>query len=148
MKVILTQDVKGQGKKDQMVNVSDGYARNFLLPKGLAIPADAKSINEMKNKEAAAQHKIEVEKQAARDTAAKLAAVTVKLTADAGADGRLYGSVTSKDIAEALQKQHGITVDKRKLVLGEAIKAFGTYAIDIKLYPEITGKINVVVSDK
>ena len=95
MKVILQQDVKGQGKKDQMVNVSDGYARNFLLPKGLAIPADAKSINEMKNKEAAAQHKIEVEKQAARDTAAKMAAVTVKLKADAGTDGRIYGSVTS-----------------------------------------------------
>lgn len=148
MKVILTQDVKGQGKKDQLVNVSDGYARNFLLPKGLAIPADAKSINEMKNKEAAAQHKIEVEKQAARDTAAKLAAITVKLTADSGSDGRFYGSVTSKDIADALQKQHGITVDKRKLVMNEAIKAFGTYAIDIKLYPEITGKINVVVSDK
>jgi len=148
MKVILTQDVKGQGKKDQMVNVSDGYARNFLLPKGLAIPADAKSINEMKNKEAAAQHKIEVEKQAARDTAAKLAAVTVKLKADAGTDGRIYGSVTSKDIAEGMEKQHGIVVDKRKIVLNDPIKAFGTYQLDVKLYPEITGKITVVVSDK
>ena len=148
MKVILTQDVKGQGKKDQMLNVSDGYARNFLLPKGLAIPADAKSINEMKNKEAAAQHKIEVEKQAARDTAAKLAAVTVKLKADAGTDGRIYGSVTSKDIAEGMEKQHGIVVDKRKIVLNDPIKAFGTYQLDVKLYPEITGKITVVVSDK
>ena len=148
MKVILTQDVKGQGKKDQMINVSDGYARNFLLPKGLAIPADAKSINEMKNKEASAQHKIEVEKQAARDTAAKLASVVVKLTESAGTDGRIYGSVTSKDIAEALEKQHGITVDKRKIVMADPIKAFGTYAIDVKLYTEITGKINVVVSDK
>ena len=148
MKVILTQDVKGQGKKDQMVNVSDGYARNFLLPKGLAIPADAKSINEMKNKEAAAQHKIEVEKQAARDVAAKLSAVTVKLKADAGTDGRIYGSVTSKDIAEGLEKQHGIAVDKRKIVLSDPIKAFGTYVLDVKLYPEIAGKITVVVSDK
>lgn len=148
MKVILTQDVKGQGKKDQMVNVSDGYARNFLLPKGLAIPADAKSINEMKNKEAAAQHKIEVEKQAARDTAAKLSAVTVKLKADAGTDGRIYGSVTSKDVAEGLEKQHGIAVDKRKIVLNDPIKAFGTYQLDVKLYPEIVGKITVVVSDK
>lgn len=148
MKVILTQDVKGQGKKDQMVNVSDGYARNFLLPKGLAIPADAKSINEMKNKEAAAQHKIEVEKQAARDTAAKMAAVTVKLKADAGTDGRIYGSVTSKDIAEGMEKQHGIAVDKRKIVLNDPIKAFGTYVLDVKLYPEISGKITVVVSDK
>ncbi len=148
MKVILTQDVKGQGKKDQMVNVSDGYARNFLLPKGLAIPADAKSINEMKNKEAAAQHKIEVEKQAARDTAAKLASVVVKLKADAGTDGRIYGSVTSKDVAEGLEKQHGIAVDKRKIVLNDPIKAFGTYQLDVKLYPEIAGKITVVVSDK
>ncbi len=148
MKVILTQDVKGQGKKDQLINVSDGYARNFLLPKGLAIPADAKSINEMKNKEASAQHKIEVEKQAARDTAAKLASVTVKLTEAAGADGRIYGSVTSKDIAEALEKQHGISVDKRKIVMPDPIKSFGTFAIDVKLYTEITGKINVVVSDK
>lgn len=148
MKVILTQDVKGQGKKDQMVNVSDGYARNFLFPKGLAIPADAKSINEMKNKEAAAQHKIEMEKQAARDLAAKLSAVSVKLKADAGTDGRLYGSVTSKDIAEALEKQHQIVVDKRKIVLSDPIKAFGTYILDVKLYPEIAGKINVVVSDK
>ena len=148
MKVILTQDVKGQGKKDQMINDSDGYARNFLLPKGLAIPADAKSINEMKNKEAAAQYKIEVERQAARDMAEKLAALTVKLTASAGTDGRIYGSITTKDIVEALQKQHGLTLDKRKMVLADPIKAFGTYHIDVKLYPEITGKINVVVSDK
>lgn len=148
MKVILTQDVKGQGKKDQMVNVSDGYARNFLLPKGLAIPADAKSINEMKNKEASIQHKIEVERQAARDAAAALSAVTVKLKADAGTDGRIYGSVTSKDIAEALEKQHKITVDKRKIVLDSPIKAFGTYVLDVKLYPEIAGKVTVVVSDK
>ena len=146
--MILKQDVKVQGKKDQMVNVSDGYARNFLLPKGLAIPADAKTINEMKNKEAAAQHKIEVEKQAARDTAAKMAAVTVKLKADAGTDGRIYGSVTSKDIAEGMEKQHGIAVDKRKIVLNDPIKAFGTYVLDVKLYPEISGKITVVVSDK
>lgn len=148
MKVILTQDVKGQGKKDQMVNVSDGYARNFLFPKKMAIPADAKSINEIKTKEAAAQHKIEMEKQAARDLAAKLSTVMVKLRADAGTDGRLYGSVTSKDIAEALEEQHGIAVDKRKIVLPESIKAFGTYTLDIKLYPEIAGKINVIVCDK
>ncbi|MBR7184908.1 MAG: 50S ribosomal protein L9 [Clostridia bacterium] len=148
MKVILTQDVKGQGKKDQMVNVSDGYARNFLLPKGLAIPADAKSINEMKTKEAAAQHKIEVEKQAARDLAAQLASVTVKMKAEAGTDGRIYGSITSKDVAEGLEKQHKITIDKRKIVLGDPIKAFGTYVLDVKLYPEIAGKITVVVSDK
>ena len=148
MKVILTQDVKGQGKKDQMVNVSDGYARNFLLPRGLAIPADAKSINEMKNKEAAAQYKLETERKAARELAEKLSALTVKLMAAAGTDGRIYGSVTTKDIAEALQKQHNITIDKRKMVLADPIKAFGTYRIDVKLYPEISGQITVVVSDK
>ena len=148
MKVILTQDVKGQGKKDQMVNVSDGYARNFLLPRGLAIPADAKSINEMKNKEASAQYKLETERKAARELAEKLSALTVKLMAAAGTDGRIYGSVTTKDIAEALQKQHGITVDKRKMALADPIKAFGTYRIDVKLYPEISGQITVVVSDK
>ena len=148
MKVILTQDVKGQGKKDQLVNVSDGYARNFLLPRGLAIPADAKSINEMKNKEAAAQYKLETERKAARELAEKLSALTVKLMAAAGTDGRIYGSVTTKDIAEALQKQHNITIDKRKMVLADPIKAFGTYRIDVKLYPEISGQITVVVSDK
>lgn len=148
MKVILTQDVKGQGKKDQLVNVSDGYARNFLLPRGLAIPADAKSINEMKNKEASAQYKLETERKAARELAEKLSAITVKLVAAAGTDGRIYGSVTTKDIAEALQKQHNITIDKRKMALADPIKAFGTYRIDVKLYPEISGQITVVVSDK
>ena len=107
MKVILLCDVKGQGKKDQIVNVSDGYARNFLLPKGLAIPADAKSINEMKNKEAAAQHKIEVETAQAKEIAAKREGILVKLFCKSGSDGRLYGAVTSKDVADALGLQRG-----------------------------------------
>lgn len=148
MKLILTQDVKGQGKKDQVINVSDGYARNFLLPKGLAVPADAKAMNEIKGKEESRLHKIETEKAAAKEIAAKLETITVKITGQAGADGRLYGSVTAKDIAEALEKQHGIVIDKRKLTLSEAIKSFGTYNTEVKLYPEITGKVKVVVSDK
>ena len=148
MKLILTQDVKGQGKKDQVINVSDGYARNFLLPKGLAVPADAKAMNEIKGKEESRIHKIETEKAAAKETAAKLEKITVKITGQAGADGRLYGSVTAKDIAEALEKQHGIVIDKRKLTLSEAIKSFGTYNTEVKLYTEITGKVKVVVSDK
>ena len=115
MKLILTQDVKGQGKKDQVINVSDGYARNFLLPKGLAVPADAKSMSEIKSREESRLHKIETEKAAAKETAAKLEKVTVKIIGQAGSDGRLYGSVTAKDIAEALEKQHGIVIDKRKL---------------------------------
>ena len=148
MKLILTQDVKGQGKKDQVIEVSDGYARNFLLPKGLAIPADAKSMNEIKNREASKLHKIETEKAAAKETAAKLEKITVKIVGQAGSDGRLYGSVTAKDIAEALEKQFGIVIDRRKLTLPEPIKTFGTYNTEVKLYTEITGKVKVTVSDK
>ena len=148
MKVVFLADVKGQGKKDQIKEVSDGYARNFLLPKKLAVPADAKMMNEIKNKESSKQHKIDTEKAAAKALAEKLQKITVKITAQAGGDGRLYGSVTSKDISEALSKQFGITIDKRKLTLDEPIKAFGLYSIDVKLYTEISGKINVSVSDK
>ena len=147
MKVVLLKDVKGQGKKDQVINVSDGYARNFLLPKGLAAEADAKVMNEIKNKESSKQHKIELEKAAANELKAKLTTVVVKLTGKAGGDGRLYGSITSSDIAEGLEKQHGIKVDRRKIVMDGPIKAFGAYELDVKLYPEISGKINVVISD-
>ncbi|MBO5047480.1 MAG: 50S ribosomal protein L9 [Clostridia bacterium] len=148
MKVVLLSDVKGQGKKGQVVNVSDGYARNFLFPKNLATPADNQIMNELKGKEEARLRQIELEKQAARDTAEKLKNVTVKIKAQAGADGRIYGSVTSKEIAEQLAAQHKITIDKRKISLADPIKAFGTYLPEVKLYPEITGKITVVVSDK
>ena len=148
MKVLLLQDVKGQGKKDQIINVSDGYARNFLFPKKLACEVDAKILNEVKSKEAAKARREELEKQAARDTAEKLKTVTVKIKAQAGADGRIYGSVTSKEIAEQLAAQHKITIDKRKINLTDPIKAFGTYQPEVKLYPEISGKITVVVSDK
>ena len=148
MKVLLLQDVKGKGKKDTIVDVSDGYARNFLFPKGVAVEADAKIMNDYKNKQAAKKHHEEMEKQAAKETAEKLAGLVVKILATAGADGRFYGSVTTKDIAEELEKQHGITVDKRKIVLDDAIKAFGSYSLDVKLYPEISGKLNVIVTQK
>jgi len=147
MKVILTQDVKSQGKKGQLINVSDGYARNFLLPKGLAVEADAGAMNDLKNKESARLHKIELEKQAARDIATKLESVSVKLQSKAGVDGRLYGSVTSLEIAEQLEKQHGIKVDKRKIQLNDPIKTFGVHSVPVKLYTEIIGKINVVITD-
>ncbi len=147
MKVILTQDVKAQGKKGQMIDVADGYGRNYLIARGLAIPADNKAINELKNREASIQHKIEVEKQEARDIAAKLEGILVKFAVSAGADGRLYGSVTSKDIADELQKS-GVTIDKRKIVLPDPLKTFGSYTVDVKLYPEIVGKINVVITEK
>ena len=148
MKVILTADVKGQGKKDQMVEVSDGYARNFLLPRKLAIPADNQAINEMKNKEAARQHKIETERAAARETAAALDKTVLTVKMGAGADGHLYGSVTSKEIAEKLEKEYGITVDKRKINLPEPIKAYGKYDLDVRLYTDVTGKIHVVVTEQ
>ena len=148
MKVILTQDVKGQGKKDQIIEVSDGYARNFLLPKKLAIIADAKAVNEAKNKEAANQHKIDVAKAEAKETADKLSKITVKILAGGGIE-RLYGTITTKDISEALAKNHGISIDKKKMMLSENIKTFGTYKVDVKLYgAEITGTITVQVSPK
>lgn len=145
MKVMLLQDVKGQGKKDQIVNVSDGYARNFLFPRKLAVEADAKAMADAKNKEAAKQFKIEQEKAAARDVAARLEAVQVKIKATAGADGRLYGSITTADVADALKEQAGIELDKRKIVSEAPIKAFGSYTLEVKLYPEIVGKINLIV---
>ena len=145
MKVVLLQDVKGQGKKDDIVNVSDGYARNFLFPRKLAAEADKKELNDIKNKEAAKARRIELEKAAARETAEKLQSLFVKIPIQSGADGKLYGSVTTKDIAEALLAQHGVEVDRRKIVLDNPIKAYGTYTVDIKLYPEIAGKLNVLV---
>ena len=148
MKVILTQDVKGQGKKDQVVDVSDGYARNFLFPKKLAIVADAKAMNELKNKEASHQHKVELERADARALAEKLSAITLKLVCKSGSDGRLYGAVTAKDVADALEKNYGISVDKRKITIPEPIKSYGKYNLDVKLYTDVSGKINLLVTDK
>ena len=148
MKVILTQDVKGQGKKDQVVEVSDGYARNFLFPKKLAIPADAQALNEVKNKEASHQHKIEVETNQAREIAKKLESILLKLVCKSGADGRLYGAVTAKDVAEALEAQHKIVIDKKKIAVPTPIKAYGKYELEVKLYTDVIGKINLLVSDK
>jgi len=146
MKVILLQDVRAQGKKGELISVSDGYARNFLIPKGLALEADAKALNEYKGKEDAKAHRAEVEKQEAIDIAAKIATLVVQIKNAAGGDGRLYGAITSKDIAEALKMQHHIVIDKRKLVIPDPIKSFGTYVLDVKLYPEVTGKLTVVVN--
>ena len=148
MKVILTKDVKAQGKAGDIINVSDGYARNFLFPKGLAVEADKKAMNEINNKKAAEQHKIEVETAQAKDIAAKLETINVKISTQAGSDGRLYGSVTTKEICEELKKQHGLEIDKRKVSLDEPIKAFGTYSLEVKLYSGVIGKINVVVCEK
>ena len=148
MKVILLQDVKSQGKKDQIIDVSEGYARNFLFPKKLAIPADAKAVNDAKNRKDSEKFKIEQEKQAARELAKKIGESTVKISADAGEGGKFYGAVTSKDIAEALKAQFSLDIDKRKFDLDAPIKAFGTYKIDVKLYQGISGKLTVMVVEK
>ena len=148
MKVVFLADVKGQGKKDQVVEVSDGYARNFLFPKKLAVAADSQALNEIKNKEASKQHKIDVERKQAQEIAAKLEKIVVKFEYAAGPDKKLYGSVTSKDIAEALKKNHGIEIDKRKIALADPIKSFGTFKADVKLFSDVSGKITVEVTSK
>lgn len=148
MKVILTTDVKGQGKKDQLVEVSDGYARNFLFPRKLAIPADNQAMTELKNKQAAVQHKIDTERAAAKEVAERLMGIKLVFRVGAGADGRLYGSVTTKDVAEKLAAEHKITVDKRKITLTDPIKAYGDYELDVRLYNDVNGKIHLVVTEK
>ncbi len=147
MKVILLCDVKGQGKKDQIINVSDGYARNFLFPQKKAIPADAKATSELKSREDAKQFRISEDRKAAAALAAKISAVTVDITMGHGQDGRLYGSVTAKDIAEKLALLIGEDVDKRKINLKENIKAYGVYEVEIKLLADIVAKFTVKVHD-
>lgn len=146
MKVILTQDVKSLGKKGEMVNVADGYARNFLFPRGLAAEANAQSLTELKNREQAAQHKIAVDTQNARDAAEAIEGKTVRVSAKAGANGKLFGSVTAKEVAEGLKKQYGVDADKRKISM-EDVKSYGTYEAEVKLYSGISAKIYVQVSE-
>ena len=147
MKVLLKEDVKGQGKKGEIINVSDGYARNFLFPRKLAVVADAKAENEVRTKKEAELHKIEYEKQKAKDLSDKISQITLKITSTAAPDGKLYGSVTSAHIADTLKSQENIDIDKRKIHLDEHIKSFGTYVVEIKVYPEITANLTVVVTD-
>lgn len=147
MKVILQQDVKGKGKKGQLVEVSEGYGRNYLLPKGLAIAATADNLNVMKQAEASRAHHEAVERAEAQDIAAKLENIIVHVTAKGGTSGRIFGSVTSKEIASQLKKEHGLDVGKQKIVMKEAIKTFGTYELKVKLYPEVVGKLKVQVTE-
>ena len=148
MKVILLSDVKGQGKKNDVIEVSDGYAKNFLIPRKLAKAADAQSLNDVKVREEARLYRIATEKKEAQELAKRLETLVVKIKAASGADGRLYGSITSKDISEQLAADHGITIDKRKLVLSENIKAYGGYEVEAKLYPEVVGKVHILVCEK
>lgn len=146
MKVILQQDVKGQGKKGQLVEVSDGYARNFLLPKKLAVPATAENVNTMKQQEKARLAQQAAEKAVAQALAKKLEGLSVTISAKAGEGGRLFGAVTAKEISEALSAQHGLNIAKTKIVMDEPIKACGGYQYKAKLGYEVVGtlKVNVV----
>ena len=146
MKVILTQDIKGKGKKDQLVEVSDGYARNYLLPKGLAKEATNTNINIMNGKNDSEAHRQKVALEEAEATKAKMEAVEVVLTAKAGENGKLFGSITSKDVAEALTMQHHIKLDKKKFVLPDGIKTLGTTTVEVTIHQGVTGKLKVTVN--
>ena len=146
MKVVLKADVKGLGKKGELVNVSDGYARNFLFPRNLASEANAQAMSELKNKEQAEKYRIETETAAAKADAAKIEGKTLKIVAKAGQNGKLFGSVTAKEIAEKIEKEFGIKTDKRKITV-EDIKQFGTYEFEIKLYTGVSAKLFVRVGE-
>lgn len=145
MKVILTQDIKGTGKKDAIIEVSDGYARNFLFPRKLAVEANDHNLNSIRNAKSAVAHRKSVEKDEAIAQAEHIKTLTVRVSVKAGANGRLFGSVTTQEIADALKAQHGITVDKRKISLSEPIRQLGPAKVEIKLYPEVVATLSVEV---
>ena len=146
MKVVLLADVKGHGKKGELCNVSDGYARNFLFPKKLAIEANATAMNELRNREESKAHHIAEEKETAEETAAKLDGKQIEITAKAGASGKLFGAVTAKEIAAEIKKKFDIDIDRRKMQVAD-IKQFGEYTAEIKLYSGITAKMQVIVKE-
>lgn len=148
MKVILTADVKPHGKKGELIDVSEGYARNYLFPKKLAVEANAQAMNELKNREASRRYKEQTEIAAAKETAKQLEGITLKLELASGADKKPYGSVTAKEIAELLESEKGIKIDKRKIELDKPIRAFGSFCLDIKLGNGITGKLNLIITEK
>jgi len=148
MKVILKQDVKTLGKKDSLVNVSDGYARNFLLPKGLAMEATSDNVNSMNQKNQSEQAKKDKALAHAKELAEKLKDVTVEIKTKAGENGRLFGSITTKEIAEKLKEQHKFDIDKKKMVMEDSIKALGTTTVEAKLYPGVSTKFTVKVTQE
>lgn len=146
MKVILLEDVKSLGKKGEIVNVSDGYARNFLLPRGLAKEATSNALNDLKGQKEAAEFRHNNEVAAAKETAEKINGVTVALTAKAGENGKLFGSITAADVAEALKMQHHVVIEKKKFSIPDGIKHTGITEVEVKVYPSITAKIKVNVT--
>ena len=143
MKVILLENIKGVGKKDEVINASDGYARNYLFPKKLALEANAENMAKLKAKQASNAHKKEVEKQEAKEIAKKIENITLEIQVKAGENGKIFGGVTAKEIAEALKQKHDIEVDKKKIILKETIKTIGTHKVEMKLYEGVIGKLTV-----
>jgi len=146
MKVILKEDVKGSGKKGELISVSDGYARNYLFPRNLAVPADKGAMTELKNREASAEHHHQLEVTEAKKLAEKLKGQTIRIQAKAGAGGKLFGSVTAKEIAQALAEQQNVNIEKRKIEVNE-IKAFGTYSACVKIMAGISADIQISVTE-
>lgn len=145
MKVILKEDIKGVGKKDQIINANDGYARNFLFPKNLAVPADKGNLTNLQSKKTSEEHRKELERDKATETAKKIEGILLKLPVKSGENGKVFGSITAKEIAENLEKQYKIIVDKKKINLQEPIKNLGTFNIEIKLYDGVIAKLKVNV---
>lgn len=145
MKVIFLKDVKGSGKKDEVKNVADGYARNMLIPKGLAVEANAKNMAELAGQQSSAQHKIDLEIQSAKDASEKIKGKKVNIKAKAGSNGKLFGSVTAGNVSDAINEQLGVKIDKKKITLSSDIKNFGSYNAVIKLYNGISEKIDIEV---
>lgn len=148
MKVILKQDVKGLGKKEDLVNVSDGYARNFLFPRGLAAEANASNINIMNTRKEAEKSKKDRELAKARELAEKLSEIAVTIRTKSGENGKLFGSITSKDISEKLKKDFNLDIDKKKFVLPEPFKSLGTFSVEVKLYPEVSAALTVKIENE
>lgn len=143
MKVILLSNIKGVGKKDQVIEASDGYARNFLFPKKLAVEANSTNMNNLKAKQESNQYRKDVEKQEAQKIAEKLKGIMLKVRVKAGKNGKIFGGVTSREIAEGLKKDYNIVIDKKKIMLADTVKTLGTITVDIKLYEGVTGKLKV-----
>ena len=146
MKVILLQDIKNVGKKDEIINANDGYARNFLFPKNLAVEATQENMQKLNSQNQAKQYRKDVEKEQAQSIAKKLESIVVDVKVQAGENGKIFGSVSSKEIAESLEKQYKITIDKKKIELKEPIKVLGVRTVDVKLFEGVTGKIKLNVT--
>ena len=145
MEVIFIKDLKGQGKAGDRKNISDGYAKNFLIPKGYAIEANATNLNNLKGKKDSEAYKKEQDLKHAEKTKEKLETLTVTIVTKCGDNGKLFGSITSKEISEQLEKQHGLKIDKKKILLQDPIKEMGAFNVDVKLYPSVVGKIKIEV---